>query len=297
MTAFAHERAAAMSAAAVQLAIAETAASAADAAADAAGEEALARAASRREAGLQLDSARLALEDAISQAESEAAAVAVDDAAARGRCRSSRASVGGGRGSKSRCVQAAAAADLMVAMQTAEAAAQEQLADGIRVAGLSLRQGAQYFVSIVAEDRAGNTAAASTSGVVADASPPSGGDVRVAAGAAVEVAGKFSVPAFPVLELSWPGFSDEESGVTAYWLGVGSGGCGSDDVLPLHGVGLRTQDTVAVHVQADIVHAVVRVWNGAGLSADYCSQAIHIDGTGPTAGTVLDGARLNENCA
>jgi hypothetical protein len=41
----------------------------------------------------------------------------------------------------------------------------------------------------------------------------------------------------------------------------------------------------------------VRVWNGAGLSANYCSKAIHIDGTGPTAGTVLDGARLNENCA
>ena len=156
-------------------------------------------------------------------------------------------------------MQAAVAVDLMVAQQTAEGAAQGQLADGIRVGGLSLRQGAQYFVTIVAVDRAGNTAAASTNGVIADASPPSGGNVRTATGAAVEVDRKFSVPAFPVLELSWPGFSDAESGIAAFSLGVGSGGCGSDDVLPLHGVGLRTKDTVAVHVQADIVHAIVRV--------------------------------------
>jgi hypothetical protein len=70
------------------------------------------------------------------------------------------------------------------------------------VAGLSLRQGGQYFVTIVAEDWAGNTAVASTNGVVADASPPDGGDVRVATGAVVEVDGKFSVPASPVLKLS-----------------------------------------------------------------------------------------------
>ena len=82
VTAFTHAREAAISAAAVQLAIAEMVASAADAAADAAGEGALARVASHREAGLQLDSARLGLADAVSQPESDAAAVVVNDAAA-----------------------------------------------------------------------------------------------------------------------------------------------------------------------------------------------------------------------
>jgi hypothetical protein len=58
-------------------------------------------------------------------------------------------------------------------------------------------------------------------------------------------------------------------------------------VLPLHDAALRTQDMVAVHVHAGIVHAIVRVWNRAGL----------IDGMVPTVGNVLDEVRLNENCA
>jgi hypothetical protein len=295
VTAFGYERAVAMSDIAVQLTIAETAASAADTAADAAVEEVLARTASRREAGLQLDSANLALADAISEPESEAAAVGVDEAAAVVGAAANALSLADAEVAKAAGVQAAAAANLLVAKQTAEEAAQGQLADGIRVTGLPLRQGRRYFVSILAEDRAGNTATASSNGVIADASPPSGGNVRVVAGAAVEVDGKFSVSGkggLPVLELSWQGFNDEESGIAAYALGLGSHGCGSDDVLRMHGVGLRIHDAIAVQVKADTVHAVVRVWNGAGLSADYCSQAIHIDGTAPSAGVVFDGAPL-----
>jgi hypothetical protein len=82
VTAFGHERAAAMREAVAQLLAVEATASATDAAADAAGEEVLARAVAHREAGLQLDSARLVLKDSISGLESEAAAVAIDAAAA-----------------------------------------------------------------------------------------------------------------------------------------------------------------------------------------------------------------------
>ena len=287
VTAFAHQRATAMQKAALQLEIATTAASAADAAAAVLRGNALSCAAARHEAEAQLYSAQLALDDTTPELEDEAkAALERAESAVEAAARALlfvEADIANGKE-----VQETAAAAVMVMTRTVEGAAQEQL-DGIRVAGLSLEQGVQYFVSIVAGDRAGNTATACTSGIIVDASPPSGGNVRVSAGTAIEVNGTLYVPAFPVLELSWAGFSDVDSGVATYELGIGSNGCGSTDLLPLHGVGLQTHYTAAVPVHAGVLNAVLRVRNAAGLSADYCSQAIHIDATAPTAGRVFDG--------
>ena len=88
---------------------------------------------------------------------------------------------------------------------------------------------------------------------------------------------------------SWVGFGDPDSGVTGYWLSVGSA-CGLQDVLPLTWVGLNTsvvQSATLLHNHT--YYQTITALNGANLTNANCSDGVTIDVTPPIVQFVNDG--------
>ena len=56
---------------------------------------------------------------------------------------------------------------------------------------------------------------------------------------APDASGTVYLPSWGSLQLTWDGFGDAESGLEGYEVGLGSGDCGSDDVVAMHAVGRR----------------------------------------------------------
>ena len=106
-------------------------------------------------------------------------------------------------------------------------------------AEVSLESGKTYYVSVKAVDHAGNSVVATSNGVLIDATPPKAGAITVDTLGAPDASGTVYLPSWGSLKLTWDGFEDAESELSTYEVGLGSGNCGSDDVVALHDVGRR----------------------------------------------------------
>ncbi|MHB9035641.1 MAG: beta-alanine-activating enzyme beta-propeller domain-containing protein [Armatimonadota bacterium] len=147
--------------------------------------------------------------------------------------------------------------------------------------GLSLSAGATYYITVIATNGAGgDSAPASSDGIVVDITPPS---VPTVTDNGQYWGFKTSIYA------SWTSF-DTESGVVEYQMSVGTTPGGAD-VAAWANVGNVTSYTRAgLHLQDGVTYYVnIKAKNGAGRWSDAgSSDGILIDSTPPTTPVVTD---------
>ncbi|MBI2931957.1 MAG: hypothetical protein HYY16_09920, partial [Planctomycetes bacterium] len=120
---------------------------------------------------------------------------------------------------------------------------------------------------------------------VSDVTPPLPGTVND--GAASDISFQASTT---TLAANWSGFSDPESGISAYEWAIGSSP-GATDVQPLTSVGLATNASNSSLTLAGgtTYYVTVRALNGTGLATTAASNGVIVDTTPPVAGSVNDG--------
>ena len=165
------------------------------------------------------------------------------------------------------------------------------------VSQLTMTGGQQYYVSVRAIDLHGNPGVASSDPIIVDGTSPASGAITIDAFGPPDSTGTVFVQAFSRIKVSWASFQDEESGIATYSVGLGTDGCGSDDILKMHSRGLDTLweveqlDEQSTITSDTVLVVTVRATNRVGLWADVCSQ-IKIDDSQPVAGLVFDGAHI-----
>ena len=143
----------------------------------------------------------------------------------------------------------------------------------------------------------GNPGVASSDPIIVDGTSPASGAITIDAFGPPDSTGTVFVQAFSRIKVSWASFQDEESGIATYSVGLGTDGCGSDDILKMHSRGLDTLweveqlDEQSTITSDTVLVVTVRATNRVGLWADVCSQ-IKIDDSQPVAGLVFDGAHI-----
>ena len=155
----------------------------------------------------------------------------------------------------------------------------------VTITGLSLVDGTTYYGSIRAYNSEGNPSQAySGDGITIDASPPISG--TIIEGDTIDIDYTSNAE---TLQLTWSGFSDENSGISHYEYGLGRSP-GADDMVSF----TETTDTSAV-LEADLVdgttyYCIVRAYDVAGnVSGDIVGDGVMLDISAPEAGTVVDG--------
>lgn len=88
------------------------------------------------------------------------------------------------------------------------------------------------------------------------------------------------------IDVNWSGFSDDQSGIAHYEVGLGTTPT-TDDFMPFINVGLATSHTFnyPVEISSGSYFALVRVTNGAGISSIVASDGYTIDIVNPESPT------------
>ena len=148
--------------------------------------------------------------------------------------------------------------------------------------GLSLTNGATYYITVIAVNGAGGSSApVSSNGVKADLTPPT---APVASDTGVYWGYKTSLWA------SWTACADPESGIADYQVSAGTSP-GATDVAPWKSVGNVTNyTTTGLHLVDGVTYYTnVKAKNGAGgYSAVGSTDGVKIDSTQPTTPIVID---------
>lgn len=148
--------------------------------------------------------------------------------------------------------------------------------------GLSLTNGATYYITVIATNGAGGAGApVSSNGIKADFTAPS---TPVASDTGVYWGYKTSLWA------SWTASDDPESGIAEYQVSAGTSR-GATDIAPWKSVGKVTNYTISgLHLDDGVTYYTnVKAKNGAGgWSAVGSTDGVKIDSTQPTTPIVID---------
>ncbi len=148
--------------------------------------------------------------------------------------------------------------------------------------GLSLSDGVTYYVSVRAVNGLGVTGpVATTNGVLRDASPP-GASTAVNDGAGADIAFSTSLSS---LSVNWSAATDAHSGVTGYFVSVGTTP-GGTNVVASTSVGLVTNRTFTglSLTGGQTYYANVQAQNGSGLlGTTRSTNGVLVDATAPSA--------------
>jgi hypothetical protein len=151
---------------------------------------------------------------------------------------------------------------------------------------LALAGGQIYFVTVRATSGAGATVQANSDGVTVDTTGPTAGTVADGPGADLDWQASTTT-----LSANWSGFADPESAITGYEWAIGTTS-GGTQVQGFVGVGLAGSASNGALTLTDgqIYFVTVRATNGAGGTVLANSDGVTVDATGPTPGSVRDGA-------
>ncbi|XP_070571537.1 uncharacterized protein [Ptychodera flava] len=161
------------------------------------------------------------------------------------------------------------------------------VANWINLYNLNLISGQTYYATVRAIDFVGLSTDVVSSGVTVDTSPP------LKSEQSINVGGPF-ITSKSFISAEWKQlFSDEESGVSYYEWCIGSKP-GYADVFPCTStnqeqITLQADDGEPNMVDGHIYYAMVKAYNGAGLSTVGVSWALLYDTSPPEAGYVYDG--------
>lgn len=150
--------------------------------------------------------------------------------------------------------------------------------------GNALPSGVPIFLSVRAEDSAGNFIVASSDSIVVDNTPPTVDGATVAHGLGDIEASLYT--SLDIVLLQWSGLDDEESGIVGYEFGLASVRDGIDvpDLVPYVNIGTATQAAVTNFEleHGRVYYGAVRATNGVGLRAQTFSDGVLADLTGPS---------------
>ena len=184
--------------------------------------------------------------------------------------------------------------------------------------GLSLEHGKHYSVTVLAEDELGRCVAARSATVLIDTTVPTQGRLHVGHGTATpppDAAAPVYLPSVAsgtlVLNLSWTGFTDPESGLSALELQFWQArSCAASDVANASAwlamtPAIRLPPDARWHELPDVdlvpgqaYFATLAVQNGAGLwLPPVASSAIMRAAKPPTAGRVNTGSLVDQDTA
>ncbi|OWF42246.1 Hemicentin-1 [Mizuhopecten yessoensis] len=151
---------------------------------------------------------------------------------------------------------------------------------------LHLQHGHTYYAFLRVTNRAGLSLLAGSGYFLLDNTPPLPGIVREGP----STSNGFTYQRYAShLVCSWEGFTDPESGVEHYKIGLGTKPFHLD-VKRLTYVGLRTEFTWSVPLEEGAIYYVtVQACNAAGLCTDITSNGVLVDHSPPIHGQVLVG--------
>lgn len=151
------------------------------------------------------------------------------------------------------------------------------------VDGLSLIDGAQYYVTVACADAVGHrSSAVSSSGVIIDATAPEGGTVSDTGGEPsyddVDVQASRDA-----LWVAWSGFADEHSGIRSCMVGAGTRPRDTDLSGGFRSVGAAEATMLTGLTLADGTWAFATVvcFNNAGLGTYVASDGVLVDASAP----------------
>ncbi|XP_069118470.1 uncharacterized protein [Argopecten irradians] len=151
---------------------------------------------------------------------------------------------------------------------------------------LNLQHGHRYYAFLRVTNRAGLSLVAVSEYFLLDDTPPLPGIVREGPTEINDFAYQRN---FSHLVCSWDGFTDPESGIEYYKVGLGTTP-GELDVRRLTFVGLRTNMTWSVHLEQGVAYYVtVQACNTGEMCTDVTSNGVLVDHSPPIPGQVLVG--------
>jgi hypothetical protein len=151
---------------------------------------------------------------------------------------------------------------------------------------LSLVSGTTYFVTVRATNGVGLTVTATSDGVTVDSTPPVAGSVADGLGADVDWQSSLTT-----IRANWSGFSDPQSGISGYEWAIGTTP-GGVQIQGFTSVGVATNATNSALSLTNAItyYVTVRATNGIGQTVNATADGVTVDNSGPSAGTVNDGA-------
>ena len=175
-------------------------------------------------------------------------------------------------------------------MEYREVGLDTRISKSLSESDIDLKPGVRYYVTVRATTLSGRTSNKSSNGFIIDRTAPTAGNVKVTHKILDQKLNKVDYA------LTWDGFKDSETGIHGYQFCLGY----IEDVCstPLTSAGSERQGTVQHFVPADLntpFYGIVIATNNAGLKTTVSSDAIKIDFSPPTAGTVIDGVDKDLN--
>ena len=156
-----------------------------------------------------------------------------------------------------------------------------------RVDGLDILDGTTIYANVTAFDHVGHTTSVYSTPVTVDSSPPTAGVIQVVS-AAMD---RHNTNAELIVE--WTGFSDADSGIARYEVGIGSEP-GYGDFVDFADVGLRNFLEQSVHIPGGHHYYVsIRCTNLAGLVQEASSILMIAPKVLVSTGHVVDGEDLD----
>lgn len=167
------------------------------------------------------------------------------------------------------------------------------LANSTIVSNLNLAHNTTYYTTVRATNGAGQTAFASSSGILIDLTPPIGSKLRDGEDFDTDVTTQGSF-----VSANWDEFHDPESGISKYVVCSGTivGSC--DSVSPTtvnNGLAAKLEVWPAISA-GTIVYSTLWVYNKAGGVTKVYSDGMVMDNTPPNSGTVCIKVCYNTFC-
>ena len=154
---------------------------------------------------------------------------------------------------------------------------------------ISLVNGQQYCITVMAENKAGLLSLkVSSDGFLIDLTPPNVRKAQVQdgnTGSDIDYQANNTA-----LSAEWSGIIDPESGIQSYEYGVSKTRAGVPDVVPFRNTGLNSSATATgLSLADDVYYFIVCAVNNAGLRKCISSDGVLIDLSPPSYGVVYDG--------
>ncbi|KAL9987472.1 hypothetical protein ACROYT_G001785 [Oculina patagonica] len=162
-------------------------------------------------------------------------------------------------------------------------------ATSLLLTNVTLVNGQQYCLTIIAKNKAGLLSSKVTSdGFFVDSTPPNVRKAQVHDG---NIGSDIDYQANnTALSAEWSGITDPESGIQYYEYGVSRTRGGAPDVVPFQNIGLNSSTTATgLSLADDVYYFIVCAVNNAGLRKCISSDGVLIDLSPPSHGVVHDG--------
>ena len=156
----------------------------------------------------------------------------------------------------------------------------------------SLASGTNVFVTLAVTNGAGLTSLVVTKALLIDTTPPSVGNVTVG-----DTPGTIYFKKGDLITAKWRGFVDGESLLSHFEWAICETSVKYECLSPYVNIGVRTATNIdALGIKYGISYVViVRAFNKVGLFTEATSNEFILDGALPSAGTVYDGLKRQED--